>query len=93
MRQLENAIERAVVLATGAVITREAVTIEETDAPARSHMPFLTLRQNVEWIERQTIERALATSSLKRHAARMLGITPPRALSYYPAKYRVEAES
>jgi transcriptional regulator with GAF, ATPase, and Fis domain len=91
VRQLENTIERAVVLTTGTVITRKAVTIEETDRPAKGHMPFATLRQNVEWIERQTIQRALATSSLKRNAAQVLGITP-RALSYYLAKYRVEAE-
>jgi transcriptional regulator with GAF, ATPase, and Fis domain len=91
VRQLENTIERAVVLTTGAVITREAVMIEDTRGPAKAHMPFLTLRQNVEWIERQTIKRALATSSIKRNAAKLLGITP-RALSYYLAKYRVEAE-
>jgi len=35
-------------------------------------MPSLTLRQNVEWIERRTIQRALAMSSIKRHAARLL---------------------
>jgi transcriptional regulator with PAS, ATPase and Fis domain len=44
------------------------------------------LRQNVEWIERTTIRRALAASSAKGEAARLMGISQ-RALSYYLAKY------
>ena len=51
-----------------------------------SGMPSLKLRQNVEWIERETIRRALEVSPVKRHAARLMGISP-RALSYYLAKY------
>jgi DNA-binding NtrC family response regulator len=92
VRQLENTIERAVVLTIGAVIDHEAVSIEKTHGPLRGHIPFATLRQNVERIERETIQRALAISSLKRNAARLLGISP-RALSYYLAKYRFEAEA
>jgi transcriptional regulator with GAF, ATPase, and Fis domain len=92
VRQLENAIERAVVLTTGAIIRREVVTVEEPTAPATADVPFLTLRQNVEWMERQTIRRALAMSPMKRNAARILGISP-RALSYYLAKYRVDSAS
>ena len=49
-------------------------------------MPSLRLRQNVEWIERETLHRALKVSPLKRQAARLMGISP-RALSYYLAKY------
>jgi transcriptional regulator with GAF, ATPase, and Fis domain len=44
------------------------------------------LHQNIEWIERETIRRALEASTLKREAARLLGISP-RALAYYLAKY------
>jgi transcriptional regulator with GAF, ATPase, and Fis domain len=44
------------------------------------------LRQNVEWIERETIRRALEMSTVKRQAARIMGISP-RALAYYLAKY------
>ena len=51
-----------------------------------SGMPSLRLRQNVEWIERETIRRALKVSPLKRQAARLMGISP-RSLSYYLAKY------
>jgi transcriptional regulator with GAF, ATPase, and Fis domain len=50
------------------------------------NVPSLTLRQNVEWVERETIRQALAMSTAKQHAARLMGITP-RALSYYLAKY------
>ena len=44
------------------------------------------LRQNVEWIEQETIRRALEFSPLKRQAAQTMGISP-RALAYYLNKY------
>jgi transcriptional regulator with PAS, ATPase and Fis domain len=86
VRQLENTIERAVVLTTDGTITRDAVRIEPTIAAQTSAVPFLTLRQNVEWIECETIRRAFGISRIKRNAARLMGISP-RALSYYLAKY------
>ena len=46
----------------------------------------MKLRQNVEWIECETIRRALEMSTFKRQAARLMGISP-RALSHYLAKY------
>jgi hypothetical protein len=49
-------------------------------------VPSLKLRQNVEWIECTTIRRALDMSTIKRDAARLMGISP-RALSHYLAKY------
>jgi transcriptional regulator with GAF, ATPase, and Fis domain len=88
VRELENTIERAVVLTTGATITRDAVTLEAAVSTHASGMPSLKLRQNVEWIERETLRRALKASPLKRQAARLMGISP-RALSYYLAKYPV----
>ena len=51
-------------------------------------IPSLKLRQNVEWIERETIRRALELSTAKGDAARLMGISP-RALSYYLAKYQL----
>ena len=87
VRELENTIERAVVLTVGRVITRAVVTVEA--APIDVPLPgalSLKLRQNVEWIERETIRRALEISTVKRQAARLLGISP-RALSHYLAKY------
>jgi transcriptional regulator with GAF, ATPase, and Fis domain len=86
VRELENAIERAVVLTTGSRITRHVVTVQGTVSAQTSRVPSLKLRQNVEWIERETIRRALEMSTRKRQAARLMGISP-RALSYYLAKY------
>jgi transcriptional regulator with GAF, ATPase, and Fis domain len=87
VRELENTIERAVVLTTGPLITRDVVTVQATALSAQAAgPPSLKLHQNVERIERETIRRALEMSTLKRHAATLLGITP-RALAYYLAKY------
>jgi transcriptional regulator with PAS, ATPase and Fis domain len=85
VRELENTIERAIVLTAGTIISSDAVTIEGTNG---NDVRSLKLRQNVEWIERDTIRRALAASSQKGHAAKLMGISP-RALSYYLAKYRL----
>ena len=92
VRELENTIERAVVLTTGSTITRSGVTVEAGASARASGVPSLRLRQNVEWVERETIRRALEMSPLKRQAARLMGLSP-RALSHYLAKYPVIAES
>ena len=86
VRELENAIERAVVLTTGSKITRDAITFRGAITARTSCVPSLKLRQNVEWIERETIRQALAISRVKRQAASLMGISP-RALSHYLAKY------
>jgi transcriptional regulator with GAF, ATPase, and Fis domain len=85
VRELENTIERAVVLTTGATIARDAVTVEPTMS-VRSDVRSLNLRENVEWMECQTIRRALDVSKRKGQAARLMGISS-RALSYYLDKY------
>jgi transcriptional regulator with PAS, ATPase and Fis domain len=86
VRELENTIERAVVFTTGSTITRDAVTVEATMSVRTAGIPSLKLRQNVEWIEYETIHRALEVSTLKRQAAKLMGISP-RALAHYLAKY------
>jgi transcriptional regulator with GAF, ATPase, and Fis domain len=86
VRELENTIERAVVLSTSSTITRVAVTVGSTERMRSADVPSLNLRQNIEWIERETIRRALGVSTLKADAARLMGISP-RALSYYLDKY------
>jgi len=86
VRELENTIERAVVLTTGATITRDVITFEATAGARAVAVPSLKLRQNIEWIEYETIRRALEVSTVKRQAARLMGISP-RALSYYLTKY------
>jgi len=85
IRELENAIERAVVLSTDSWVTSQAIVLGSTRLRSAT-VPSLNLRQNVEWIERETIRRALAMSDVKRQAARTMGITP-RALAYYLQKY------
>jgi len=91
VRELENTIERAVVLTTGSTITRAAVTVEATTGMATVDVPSLKLRQNVEWVECETIRKALEISPVKRDAARLMGISP-RALAYYLSKYPHLAE-
>ena len=86
VRELENTIERAVVLSVGRTITRDLVTTEAAVTRQPAVVPSLRLRQNVEWMECETLRRALEVSTAKRHAAELMGISP-RALSYYLAKY------
>jgi transcriptional regulator with GAF, ATPase, and Fis domain len=86
VRELENTIERAVVLSTGPTITRAAVTIEPTASVRTTGVPSLKLRQNVEWVQRETIRRALQLSTRKGQAASLMGISP-RALAHYLSKY------
>src|SRR5581483_3928514 len=92
VRELENTIERAVVLSQGPVIAAKAVSVLGAAAPQASGLPSLKLRQNIEWVERETIRRALESSGgVKKEAAELMGISQ-RALSYYLAKYRLESE-
>jgi DNA-binding NtrC family response regulator len=91
VRELENAIERAVVLSVGPVITTGDVTGLGAATPQATGLPSLKLRQNIEWVERETIRRALENSGgVKKEAAELMGISQ-RALSYYLAKYRLES--
>jgi transcriptional regulator with GAF, ATPase, and Fis domain len=69
------------------VITHDVTSLEATPTIVhRAGTLSLKLHQNMEWIERETIRRALEMSPLKRQAARLLGISP-RALSHYLTKY------
>ena len=87
IRELENTIERAVVLTTGTTIARcgdsrwsgehERVRHALAEAAPERRMD-----------QRETLRRALKVSPLKRQAARLMGISP-RSLSYYLAKYPV----
>ena len=90
VRELENTIERAVVLTTGPILTTASVSmIGATSAPSPG-LPSLRLHQNLEWVERETIRRALEQSGgVKKDAAEQMGISQ-RALSYYLAKYRID---
>jgi two-component system response regulator AtoC len=90
VRELENTIERAVVLSQGALIGEDAVMFGGPSTPTTGAPPFLVLKQNIEWVERETVRRALdAAGGVKKDAAELMGISQ-RALSYYLAKHRVE---
>ncbi|MGH9254929.1 MAG: helix-turn-helix domain-containing protein, partial [Vicinamibacterales bacterium] len=82
--------ERAVVLTTGSAITTASISLlGATSAPAPG-LPSLRLHQNLEWVERETIRRALEQAGgVKKDAAESMGISQ-RALSYYLAKYRID---
>ena len=90
VRELENTIERAVVLSPGPVIAAKAVSVLGATTQQSSGLPSLKLRQNIEWVERETIRRALESAGgVKKDAAELMGISQ-RALSYYLAKYRID---
>src|SRR4029453_16383481 len=86
VRELENTIERAIVLTTSSTLTSDVVTVD-SGIVRTSGVPSLNMRQNVEWIERETIRMALEMSTAKNEAARLMGISP-RALSYYLDKHQ-----
>ena len=90
VRELENTVERAVVLSPSAVIGPDVVRILGVASAAPGGLPSMTLRQNLDWAERETVRRALdACAGVKKDAAELMGISQ-RALSYYLAKHRVE---
>ena len=90
VRELENTIERAVVLATGPVLTPASISLLGATSTPSPGLPSLRLHQNIEWVERETIRRALEQGSgIKKDAAELMGISQ-RALSYYLAKYRID---
>ena len=90
VRELENTIERAVVLATGPVVTASSISLLGATSSPSSGLPSPRLHQNIEWVERETIRRALQQSGgVKKDAAELMGISQ-RALSYYLAKYRID---
>ena len=90
VRELENTIERAVVLSPGPVITRREISLLGVTEATPVGLPSLKLHQNVDWVERETIQRALKRAAgIKKDAADLLGISQ-RALSYYLAKHHIE---
>ncbi len=91
VRELENTIERAVVLSAGSIITARAISVIGAISAQPTSLPSLKLRQNIEWVERETIRRALESAAgIKKDAAELMGISQ-RALSYYLAKYRLDS--
>ena len=71
-------------------LTPDSISLLGAATPGTSGLPSLRLHQNIEWVERETIRRALDQSAgVKKDAAELMGISQ-RALSYYLAKYRFD---
>ena len=64
VRELENTIERAVVLATSPMLTPETISLLGATSTPAPGLPSMRLHQNLEWVERETIRRALSASAL-----------------------------
>jgi len=80
-----------VVLSPGPIVTARAISVVGAATPQATGLPSLKLRQNIEWVERETIRRALESAGgVKKDAAQLMGISQ-RALSYYLAKYRLDS--
>jgi DNA-binding NtrC family response regulator len=90
VRELENTVERAVVLSPGTRIGPEVVRLLGVSTAPVAGLPSMSLRQNLDWAERESVRRALESANgVKKDAAELMGISQ-RALSYYLAKHRIE---
>jgi DNA-binding NtrC family response regulator len=80
IREMRNAIERAVIFASGPELTPVDLGLGRLPPKGQGAFPCQTL--NLKALERQAIETALQRSGwVQRKAAQLLGISP-RALSY-----------
>ena len=76
VRELENTIERAVVLSTNGIISVASISVLGVATGPSSALPSLKLRTNIEWIEQETIRRALdSAGGVKKDAADLMGIS------------------
>jgi two-component system, NtrC family, response regulator AtoC len=90
VRELENTIERATVLTAGSVLTAQCVSVASAGPADAAALPSMLLRNNVDWVERETVKRALGvTHGIKKDAADLIGVSQ-RALSYYLSKHRIQ---
>ena len=93
VRELENLIERAVVLCRGEIVTTQDLPFhlkdEKSEKPWESHRKEKTLPESLEEIERDSILKALHQhQGVQTTAAQSLGISE-RVLRYKMKKYRI----
>ena len=89
-RELENTVERAVVLSAQPIIQASDIMLVGAPVVSTTTLPSSNLKQNLEWTERETVRRTLeAAHGVKKDAAEAMGISQ-RALSYYLAKHRLD---
>src|SRR4029453_12373388 len=62
VRELENTVERAVVLSPAPMIGADVVKLLGVASTASPGLPSSSLRQNLDWAERETVRRALDAS-------------------------------
>jgi len=89
IRELENILERAIVLCEGSRVTPSDLPFTRRDATPAVRLPaaFQPLREVVEEVERQMIARAMeAAGGVKTEAARLLDLKPS-VLYYKLEKY------
>jgi len=95
VRELENLIERAVVLCRGEIITSQDLPFhikdEKSEKPWESHKKEKTLPESLEEIERDSILEALHQHrGVQTKAAESLGISE-RVLRYKMKKYQIHS--
>ena len=89
VRELESVVERAIVLTTSETIPLGLLSVSAGRVAGQDRLPSLNLHQNLEWVERETVRRALkAAGGVKKAAAGRLGLSQ-RALSHYLQKHRI----
>ncbi|MFN3921753.1 MAG: sigma-54 interaction domain-containing protein, partial [Caldimicrobium sp.] len=92
VRELENRIERGIILAEGEILTREEIGFTEDllkKEPLLEALLTLPLEEAVEALEKKRIKEALEKAKgVKVKAAEMLGITE-RMLRYKMEKYKL----
>jgi DNA-binding NtrC family response regulator len=89
VRELQNIIERAVVMARGDVVTKNDLSLEgqEMQSAAESLPSGTTLSEQVEDLEKKAIAEALQQANgIQSRAADILGLTE-RNLRYKLKKY------
>ncbi len=95
VRELENIIERAVVISRGAILSREDFPFQEASVveAGRATAKPESLQEAVEELERQMIQGALEKAGFNQtQAAGLLGMSE-RMLRYKLKKYRVKEDS
>lgn len=98
VRELENVIQRALIMKSGSVVLPEDIIFEEISQPALVHTVHATssnaadLGEDLKTREKEIIIEAIARHSSRKEAAEKLGISP-RTLRYKLAQFREEGMS
>ncbi len=95
VRELGNVIQRALILATGKIISKDEILFEELSmeesAPlvniAPAHHVEKRLDSDLRSLEKEIIINAVSTNNSRKEAAEQLGISP-RTLRYKLAQFR-----